>query len=129
MDMTENDDRLIEQFFKEASAQQIADDGFTEWVMSSLPDARPSKTRQLSRLWTWFCIFVGGLMFFLLNGWESLKASVLAILNTMFTSLSVMVTTAPTTDLRLDPVLLLLLLAFVLIVLPYQTARRLSTTL
>lgn len=129
MDMTENDDRLIERFFKEASAQQIADDGFTERVMSSLPDARPSKTRQLSRLWTWFCIFVGGLMFFLLNGWESLKASVLAILNTMFTSLSVMVTTAPTTDLRLDPVLLLLLLAFVLIVLPYQTARRLSTTL
>lgn len=126
--MTESDDRLIERFFQEAAQQQIADDGFTERVMASLPDASV-RVHQLTRMWTWFCILTGGVLFFLLNGWETLKATMLAILETVLTALSVLVTTAPTADLHLDPVLVLLLLAFVLIVLPYQTARKLSTTL
>ena len=126
--MTESDDRLIERFFSEAARQQIADDGFTERVMAALPEGM-AKGRRLSRLWTWFCIAVGGMLFFLLNGWGVLKAMLLAFLNTVLTSLSVLLTTAPTADLHLDPVLVLLLLVFVLVVLPYQTARKLSTTL
>jgi uncharacterized membrane protein len=127
--MTDNDNILIERLFEEASRQQIADDGFTKRVMAALPDNSAAKVRRLSRLWTWFCILVGVALFFLLNGWAVLKATLLAIFNTVLTSLSVLLTTAPTADLRLDPAVLLVLLVFVLVVLPYQTARRLSTSL
>ena len=129
MDMTDNDNKLIERLFEEASRQQIADDGFTERVMAALPDNSATRVRRLSRLWTWFCLLTGGVLFFLLDGWAVLKATLLAILSTGLTWLSVFVTTAPTADLRLDPALLLVVLAFVLVVLPYQTARRLSTAL
>lgn len=129
MDMTDNDNRLIERLFDEASRQQIADDGFTERVMDALPDSSAARVHRLSLLWTWFCILTGGVLFFLLDGWAVLKSALLAIVSTVLTSLSVLLTTAPTADLRLDPVLLLVLLAFVLVVLPYQTARRLSTSL
>jgi uncharacterized membrane protein len=127
--MTDNDNILIERLFEEASRQQIADDGFTKRVMAALPDNSAAKVRRLSRLWTWFCILVGLALFFLLDGWAVLKATLLAIFNTVLTSLSVLLTTAPTADLRLDPAVLLVLLVFVLVVLPYQTARRLSTSL
>jgi uncharacterized membrane protein len=127
--MTDNDNILIERLFKEASRQQIADDGFTQRVMAALPDNSAAKVRRLSRLWTWFCVLVGLALFFLLDGWAVLKATLLAIFNTVLTSLSVLLTTAPTADLRLDPAVLLVLLVFVLVVLPYQTARRLSTSL
>jgi len=127
--MTDNDNILIERLFEEASRQQIADDGFTKRVMAALPDNSAAKVRRLSRLWTWFCILVGVALFFLLDGWAVLKATLLAIFNTVLTSLSVLLTTAPTADLRLDPAVLLVLLVFVLVVLPYQTARRLSTSL
>ena len=127
--MTDNDNILIERLFEEASRQQIADDGFTKRVMAALPDNSAAKVRRLSRLWTWFCVLVGLALFFLLDGWAVLKATLLAIFNTVLTSLSVLLTTAPTADLRLDPAVLLVLLVFVLVVLPYQTARRLSTSL
>ena len=131
MDMTDNDNRLVERFFQEASRQEIADDGFTERVMRGVEtvEADMSRSSLLCRLWTWSCILTGGVLFFFLNGWETLKASLLSMMETMLTSLSVFATTAPTTDLHLDPVLLILAAAFVLVFLPYQTARRLSTTL
>ena len=131
MDMTDSDNRLVERFFQEAAQQEITDNGLTERVMQGVETVEASMGRSslLCRLWTWFCILTGGILFFFLNGWEALKASLLAILETVLTSLSVFATTAPTTDLHLDPVLVLLAVAFVLVFLPYQTARRLSTTL
>ena len=128
MDMTENEDKLIENLFQEAAQLQIADDGFTERVMERLPQNRVS-TQWLSRLWTLFCVVTAVVLFFLLDGWESLKNSLWYLVETGFTWLSVVVTTAPTADLHLDPVLVLLVLVFVLVVLPYQTVRKLSTAL
>ena len=128
MDMTENEDKLIEKLFQEAAQLQIADDGFTERVMERLPQNRVS-TQWLSRLWTLFCVVTAVVLFFLLDGWESLKNSLWYLVETGLTWLSVVVTTAPTADLHLDPVLVLLLLVFVLVVLPYQTVRKLSTAL
>ena len=128
MDMTENEDKLIENLFQEAAQLQIADDGFTERVMERLPQNRVS-TQWLSRLWTLFCVVTAVVLFFLLDGWESLKNSLWYLVETGLTWLSVVVTTAPTADLHLDPVLVLLLLVFVLVVLPYQTVRKLSTAL
>ena len=127
--MTEHDDILIKDFFKEAAQQQIADCGFTCRVMERLPDSSASEPHRLARLWTWFCILVGGLLFYVLNGWDALVSSGRMLLSTMVTALEVFITTVPTADLRLDPVLVLLLLAFVGVFLPYQTYRKLSTTL
>lgn len=125
--MTDNENILIERLFQEAARQQIEDNGFTERVMDSLPAG--STSHRLSRLWTWFCIVLGVVLFWLFNGWETLMASGRMLLSSMVTALEVFLTTVPTTDLHLDPVLLLLVLAFVGVYLPYQTYRKLSTTL
>ena len=127
--MSDNENILIESFFKEAAQQQIENNGFTERVMANLPAGEVNLAHRLTRLWTWFCVVLGGVLFFLLNGWDSLKSSINMLLSTILTGLDVFITTAPTTDLRLNPWLILLALAFVLIFLPYQTYRKLSATL
>ena len=127
--MTDKDNKLIEAFFKQAAQQQIEDNGFTERVMDSLPDLAMEKLQRLTRLWTLFCVVVSVVLFFVLGGWESLKVSVLVALQGILTSLSVFVTTAPTTEVPLNPWMVLLAVAFVLVFLPYQTYRKLSATL
>ena len=127
--MTDNDNLLIEKFFNQAARQQIEDNGFTERVMEQIVRQEQQssvKTHHLSLLWTWFCVVVGLVLFVVLGGWESLKASIMVLASTVLTSLEVFVTTAPTADLHLNPALLLLVAAFVLIYLPYRTARMLS---
>ena len=127
--MTDNDNLLIEKFFNQAARQQIEDNGFTERVMEQIVRQEQQssvKTHHLSLLWTWFCVVVGLALFVVLGGWGSLKASIMVLASTVLTSLEVFVTTAPTADLQLNPALLLLVAAFVLIYLPYRTARMLS---
>ena len=126
--MTDNNDLLIEKFFKQAAQQQIEDNGFTERVMAQIAQTKPS-TRRQSILWTWFCVLIALALFILLGGWESLKATMMVWMTTALTSLEVLITTAPTAELPVNPVVVFLLVAFVLVYLPYQTARRLSATL
>ena len=120
--MTDKDNILIEDFFRQTARQQIDDNGFTERVMAGLE----TRTSKLCRLWTWGCIGVGALLFFFLNGWETLMISLRMLLTTIVTALEVFVTTAPTADVHLSLLSLLLLMAFVTVYLPYQTFRRLS---
>ena len=111
--------------------QQIEDNGFTERVMAQVRMCEETslKNRRLSMLWTWFCIAVAAVLFFLFSGWQLLSVSIVSILHTLFTLFSVLITTAPTADLHIDPVVLLLLAVFVLVFLPYQKYRKLSATL
>ena len=130
--MTDKDNLLIENFFKQAAQQQIEDHGFTEKVMAKIAEREQQPavaTRQMSLLWTWFCVVVALALFFILGGWESLKASIMVLMSTALTSLEVLVTTAPTTELPVNPAVVFLVLAFVLVYLPYQTARKLSAAL
>ena len=108
--MTDKDNLLIEEFFKQASQQQIEDNGFTERVMERVEriDQRSLAPHRLSLLWTWFCTAIGLVLFFVFN---------------------VFITTVPTTELHLTPWMILLVVGFVLVYLPYQTARKLSATL
>ena len=129
MDMTDKDYSLIDDFFKEAAQQQIEDAGFTERVMMNLPDSQAEKTHRLSQLWTWFCILLGVVLFFAFGGLETLKASIMVVLQTVVTWLSVFLTTAPTTEIPVNPVVILLLVAFVGVYLPYRTYRKLSAAL
>ena len=129
MDMTDKDNVLIEQFFKQAAAQQIEDNGFTERVMLNLPESQVEKAHRLSLLWTVFCVVMSVVLFFVFGGWQALKASIMVAVQGVLTSLSVFLTTAPTTEIPLNPVVLLLVAAFVLVYLPYRTYRKLSAAL
>ena len=132
MDMTDKDNIMIEDFFKQAAQQQIEDNGFTEKVMARIVEReqQPSAVnRRLSLLWTLFCVAVALGLFFVLGGWESLKASIMVLVTSALTSLEVLITTAPTADLNLNPVVALLAVAFVLVYLPYRTAHKLSSIL
>ena len=150
--MTEKENKLIEDLFKQAAQQQIEDNGFTERVMASIEngqlkmdngqwtarpegalaterDARMGHGKLLSMLWTWFCIAVSLVLFFVFNGWEMLKASLHVLYASMLTSFEVFFTTAPTAEFDLNPWMILLAFGFVSIYLPYQTARKLSAIL
>ena len=129
--MTEKENKLIEDLFKQAAQQQIEDNGFTERVMERVErvDQTSLVPHRLSQLWTWFCIVVSVVLFFVFNGWEMLKASLMVLWAAFRTSLEVFFTTAPTAELDLTPWMILLALGFVSIYLPYQTARKLSATL
>ena len=86
MDMINDNDRLLQQFFSEAASQQIADNGFTERVMQSLPVAdQRSWLNRFSRLWTWFCIAVFVVLFIVCRGWELLAVQFEVMLRTMAT--------------------------------------------
>ena len=129
--MTEKENKLIEDLFKQAARQQIEDNGFTEKVMASIEKGqwKMDNGKLLSILWTWFCIAVSVVLFFVFNGWEMLKASLMVLFAAFRTSLEVFFTTAPTAEFDLTPWMILLALGFVSIYLPYQTARKLSATL
>ena len=129
--MTEKENKLIEDFFKQAAQQQIEDNGFTERVMEAIGNGqlKMDNGQLLSVLWTWFCIAVSLVLFFVFNGWEMLKASLMVLYAAFRTSLEVFFTTAPTAEFDLTPWMILLALGFVSIYLPYQTARKLSATL
>ena len=140
MVMTDKDNILIDDFFegrndladlfKQAAQQQIEDNGFTERVMQNLPDARTDNVRRLSRLWSLFCILVALGLFFAFGGWQVLQSLFFGGLHMLLGWLEVFAVTAPLTEININLwVVLLLLLVFVLVVLPYQTYRKLSATL
>lgn len=129
MAMTDKDNMMIEAFFKQAAQQRIEDNGFTERVMRNLPDRKTELARKLSQLWTLFCIAVAGVLFFVLEGWQVVTALFYATLRMMFGWLEVQMATATTTEIPVNLWGILLLVAIVLVYLPYQTVRKLSATL
>ena len=139
MVMTDKDNILIDDFFegrndladlfKQAAQQQIEDNGFTERVMQKLPDARTDNVRRLSRLWSLFCILVALGLFFAFGGWQVLQSLFFGGLHMLLGWLEVFAVTAPLTEININLWVVLLLLVFVLVVLPYQTYRKLSATL
>ena len=127
--MTDKDNMMIEDFFKQAAQQQIEDNGFTERVMHSLPDRKDHVVRRLSQLWTLFCIAVAGVLFFMFGGWQMVTGLFFASLKVILGWLEVQMVTAATTDIPVILWAILLLVVIVLVYLPYQTARKLSATL
>ena len=129
--MTEKENKLIEDLFKQAAQQQIEDNGFTDKVMERVErvDQTSLVPHRLSLLWTWFCIAVSVALFFVFNGWEMLKASLHVLYASILTSFEVFLTTAPTAEFDLNPWMILLAFGFVSIYLPYRTARKLSAIL
>ena len=128
MVMTDNN-QFLEDLFKQAAQQQIEDNGFTERVMQNLPDTKSVMIRRLSRLWSLFCILVGAGLFFAFGGWQVLQGLFFGGLRMLLGWIEVFAITAPTTEININLWVVLLLVGFVLVVLPYQTYRKLSATL
>ena len=126
--MTDNN-QFLENLFKQAAQQQIEDNGFTERVMQNLPDTKSVVIRRLSRLWSLFCILVGAGLFFAFGGWQVLQGLFFGGLRMLLGWIEVFAITAPTTEININLWVVLLLVGFVLVVLPYQTYRKLSATL
>ena len=125
MAMTDKDNIMIEEFFKQAAKQQIEDNGFTERVMMNLPETSAERVRRLSRLWTIFCGVVGVVLFFVFGGWQIVQGLFYGGLRMMLGWLEVFMVTAPTAEISVNPWVVLLLVGFVIIYLPYQIARKL----
>ena len=89
MDMTEDNERLLRQFFSEAASQQIEDGGFTDRVMQRIEAEQSSalspQTTTFMRLWTPFCIMVFVVLFVYFRGWELLAVHFEVMLRTMAT--------------------------------------------
>ena len=126
--MTDNN-QFLDDLFKQAAQQQIEDNGFTERVMQNLPETKTDTVRRLSRLWSLFCILVGVGLFFAFGGWQLLQNLFFGGLRMLLGWIEVFAITAPTTEININLWVVLLLVGFVLIVLPYQTYRKLSATL
>ena len=125
--MTDNN-QFLDDLFKQAAQQQIEDNGFTERVMQNLPTTAVT-VRRLSRLWSLFCILVGVGLFFAFGGWQVLQGLFFGGLRMLLGWLEVFAITAPTTEININLWVVLLLVGFGLVVLPYQTYRKLSATL
>ena len=124
--MTDNN-QFLDDLFKQAAQQQIEDNGFTERVMQNLP--KTDTVHRLSRLWSLFCILVGVGLFFAFGGWQLLQNLFFGGLRMLLGWIEVFAITAPTNEININLWVVLLLVGFVLIVLPYQTYRKLSATL
>ena len=81
MDMIDDNDRLLQQFFSEAAGQQIEDNGFTERVMQHLP----SRVNWFVRIWNTVCIGLFAVLFVVFRGWDLLAVQLEVMLRTMST--------------------------------------------
>lgn len=93
--------------------------------MMNLPETSAERVRRLSRLWTIFCGVMGVVLFFVFGGWQILQGLFYGGLRMMLGWLEVFMVTAPTAEIPVNPWVVLLLVGFVLIYLPYQIARKL----
>ena len=127
--MEDKNDIMLKQLFEQAAQQQIEDNGFTERVMANRPERSGYSVRTLSRLWTMFCLIIGMLAFWLASGYSALEGFLSGAKQMLITTIEVFLATAPTTEIQVNPWVLVLVAGFVLIFLPYQTFRKLSATL
>ena len=79
--MQEDNEQLLQQFFSEAAAQQIEDNGFTEQVRRRLP----LRVNWFTRLWTLGCILVFAALFVVFHGRELLAVQLEVWVRTLAT--------------------------------------------
>jgi polyferredoxin len=79
MDMMEDNERLLQNFFSEVASTPVADDGFTNRVMQRLPQ----RVNWFTHLWNIFCVTVFMVLFVVFRGWESLMAQFVVMMRTL----------------------------------------------
>lgn len=84
--MTEDNNILISDFFKEAREMEIEDNGFSLRVVRSLPRRADRHSRRavlLSRLWLAFCVVLGIVLSFVFHVWELLAVHIEVLARTL----------------------------------------------
>jgi hypothetical protein len=79
MDMTEDNDLLLKQFFNEAAQQTIEDNGFTDRVIRQLPERKS----RFVFLWNMACVAVFLVLFVVFRGWDLLAVHFEVMLRTL----------------------------------------------
>jgi hypothetical protein len=92
--MQENtvDEELLDAFFAPSQQMQVSDDGFSDSVMSRLPEAVPFYHSLGYALWTLVCTLACFIIFFVNDGFALLKQILVNSLGSVVTTLSQMVT-------------------------------------
>ena len=67
MDMKDDNDKMLQQFFNPVAEQHIADNGFSESVMNRINALDDRRIVWLSRIWTVVCS-IAGVVVLLLSG-------------------------------------------------------------
>ena len=67
MDMKDDNDKMLQQFFSPVAEQHMADNGFSQSVMNRIDALDDRRIVWLSRIWTVVCS-IAGVMLLLLSG-------------------------------------------------------------
>ena len=101
MDMTENNEHLLQQFFSEAAIRP-QDDGFSRRVMQHLP----SRINWFERLWTACCVLTFLALFVAFRGWELLAVHFEVLLRTLAVHCEVLLRTVAVEPVSVNPLML-----------------------
>lgn len=101
MDMTEDNEHLLQQFFSEAAIRP-QDDGFSRRVMQHLP----SRINWFERLWTACCVLTFLALFVAFRGWELLAAHCEVLLRTLAVHCEVLLRTVAVEPVSVNPLVL-----------------------
>ena len=86
LEQTEIDDELLEQFFDEARRHEVADNGFTQQVISRLPD----RAIRQSHWWTASCVLLGLVLFVVCKGWQPVVIGLYYMVHSLLTEVHVL---------------------------------------
>lgn len=84
--MTEYEDKRIVSFFEEYARKEIADDGFSQRVMRSLPSHDYVYKQRLNRIWMAVCALAAVVLFVRADGFAVLKGIAADFVVDAFTS-------------------------------------------
>jgi hypothetical protein len=101
MDMTEDNEHLLQQFFSEAAIRP-QDDGFSRRVMQHLP----SRINWFERLWTACCVLTFLALFVAFRGWELLAVHFEVLLRTLAVHCEVLLRTVAVEPVSVNPLML-----------------------
>ena len=101
MDMTEDNEHLLQQFFSEAAIRP-QDDGFSRRVMQHLP----SRINWFERLWTACCVLTFLALFVAFRGWELLAVHFEVLLRTLAVHCEVLLRTLAVEPVSVNPLML-----------------------
>ena len=101
MDMTEDNEHLLQQFFSEAAIRP-QDDGFSRRVMQHLP----SRINWFERLWTACCVLTFLALFVAFRGWELLAVHFEVLLRTLAVHCEVLLRTVAVEPVNVNPLML-----------------------
>lgn len=82
------DEELLTAFFAPSKELQVADDGFTDSVMSRLPEAIPMRRRLVNGFWTLLCAAACIAIFFVNDGIALLKEGLVSGIGSIASALS-----------------------------------------